>query len=57
MPAYDYKCPKCGVIELTKKITEPEIKQCPECQSEIKRIYTPTKWLDFEGAFGNGNRF
>jgi putative FmdB family regulatory protein len=57
MPTYPYKCPKCGEIEIDKKMSEPEVEKCPKCDSDIKRIFTPTKWFDFEGAYGNGNRF
>ena len=38
MPFYSYKCPKCGNIELQRKMTMPEIKQCPTCKSEIQKV-------------------
>ena len=43
---YEYKCPNCGVIEVDKKITEPEVVNCPECGEKVSRIYSPvpTHW-------------
>lgn len=38
MPFYNYKCPKCGIIELQRKMTMQEIKECPTCNSEIQRV-------------------
>jgi putative FmdB family regulatory protein len=49
---YDYDCPKCGVIEIDKKISDPEIEKCPTCESEIKRKWTATPFLTFPGACG-----
>lgn len=41
MATYDYKCKKCGVIEVTKKMTDEEPVICPKCGCEdFKRIYT-----------------
>jgi putative FmdB family regulatory protein len=41
MPAYDYKCGKCGhVFEVIQKITEEPLKYCPECKGSIKRLIT-----------------
>lgn len=39
MPAYDYKCSSCGIIrEITQRITEAPLTECPECGGEFKRI-------------------
>ena len=39
MPAYDYKCEKCGhVFEIIQKITEEPLKYCPNCKGPIKRL-------------------
>jgi putative FmdB family regulatory protein len=38
MPIYEYECPKCGVIEVIQKITEPPLKKCPDCKSKIRRL-------------------
>jgi putative FmdB family regulatory protein len=36
---YDYFCPKCGIIELEKRMSDPEFKKCPVCGSEVARHY------------------
>lgn len=39
MPAYDYKCSSCGIIqEIRQKITDAPLTECPECGGEFKRI-------------------
>jgi putative FmdB family regulatory protein len=37
MPIYEYKCPKCGVVEVMQRITEPALKKCPNCKSKVER--------------------
>ncbi|MFZ1889017.1 MAG: zinc ribbon domain-containing protein [Candidatus Binataceae bacterium] len=37
MPIYEYKCPKCGVVEVMQRITEPALKKCPTCKSKVER--------------------
>jgi putative FmdB family regulatory protein len=39
MAYYKYNCPKCGIIEIQKKMTEPNLEFCPACGSSITRIY------------------
>ena len=39
MPAYDYKCSSCGIIqEVRQKISDAPLTECPECGGEYKRI-------------------
>lgn len=38
MPIYEYKCPKCGVVEVMQRITEPALKKCPTCKSKVERL-------------------
>ena len=33
MPCYEYKCTKCGVIEIFHSINDDPHTTCPECQS------------------------
>ena len=37
MPIYEYKCGKCGVIEVMQRITEAPLKKCPTCRSKVER--------------------
>ena len=45
MPIYEYKCPKCGVFEATKRITEPPLKRCPTCKSKVERLLSRTSFV------------
>ena len=36
---YDYSCPKCGLLELEKKMSDPEFEKCPDCGSKLERRY------------------
>ncbi|HLV10016.1 MAG TPA: FmdB family zinc ribbon protein [Halanaerobiales bacterium] len=38
MPTYLYECKNCGRFEVFQKITADPLKECPECQGEVKRI-------------------
>jgi len=39
MPTYDYKCKKCGItFELFQKMSDEPIKNCIECNGEVKRM-------------------
>jgi putative FmdB family regulatory protein len=41
MPSYDYSCPSCGrVIEFIHRISEKPKYKCPDCDTEMVRIYT-----------------
>jgi len=39
MPTYDYRCKECGVtFELFQKMSDNPIKNCIECNGEVKRL-------------------
>jgi len=38
MPAYDYECPKCGIIEIRHSIKDPPKGKCPQCGGDIIRL-------------------
>ena len=39
MPAYDYLCSACGCrFERRQKMSDPEIKSCPECGGAVNRL-------------------
>jgi len=37
---FQYRCDKCGVIEIDHKVGMT-ISKCPNCNNNIKRVYTP----------------
>lgn len=45
MPIYEYKCDKCGVFEVTQRITEPTLKRCPTCKSKVERMISATSFI------------
>jgi putative FmdB family regulatory protein len=45
MPIYEYKCDKCGVFEVTQRITENSLKKCPTCKSKVERIISATSFV------------
>jgi putative FmdB family regulatory protein len=44
MPIYEYQCDKCGVIEVTQRITEKALAKCPTCKSKVKRLISNTSF-------------
>ena len=52
MPIYEYECPKCGVIEVTQRITEPSLAKCPTCKKKVSRLISATSFqLKGEGWY------
>lgn len=45
MPIYEYQCPKCGVFEVTQRITEDPLKECPTCKADVHRIISNTSFI------------
>ena len=44
MPIYEYECPKCGTIEVMRKISEKPLNKCPNCRSKIKKLVSQTSF-------------
>lgn len=44
MPIYEYKCSECGVFEMTQRITEDPLEECPTCQGEVKKLISNTSF-------------
>ncbi len=39
MPTYEYRCAECGDFEMTQRITEDALRECPHCGGkEIQRL-------------------
>jgi putative FmdB family regulatory protein len=45
MPIYEYQCDKCGVFEVTQRITESALKRCPTCKGKVERIISQTSFV------------
>jgi len=44
MPIYEYHCQKCGIIEITQKITDKALSRCPKCKGKIKKLISHTSF-------------
>ncbi len=43
MPTYQYKCRECDHrFDVSQRITADPLKECPECDGEIRRVLFPT---------------
>ena len=54
MPIYDYQCTSCGFKkEVMRKISEPNVTICPECQKETfaKQVSAPSFQLNGTGWY------
>ena len=45
MPIYEYKCAKCGVVEVMQGIKEKPLKKCPNCSSKVERMISSTSFV------------
>jgi len=45
MPIYEYKCDKCGIYEVTQRITESPLKKCPTCGRKTERILSRSSFV------------
>ncbi len=45
MPIYEYKCSKCGVVEVMQRITEAPLKKCPNCKSKVERMVSRSSFV------------
>ena len=44
MPIYEYSCDKCGVFEITQRITEDALTKCPTCKRKVQRLISNTSF-------------
>src|SRR3989304_6256296 len=44
MPIYEYKCQKCGIIEITQRITDKSLGKCPTCKGKVKKLISHTSF-------------
>ena len=45
MPTYEYQCRKCGVFEVTQRITAPRLKKCPTCKGKAERLVSRSSFI------------
>ena len=44
MPIYEYKCSECGEFEVTQRITEDPLEDCPTCQGKVRKLISNTSF-------------
>lgn len=44
MPIYEYECKRCGVFEVTQRITENPLSRCPTCHRKVKKLISQTSF-------------
>jgi putative FmdB family regulatory protein len=44
MPIYEYQCRKCGLFEVTQKITDKPLERCPTCKGKPKKLISNTSF-------------
>lgn len=50
MPTYEYECKSCGVrFERKQKWHDDPVKECPECQGELRKVIHPAG-IVFKGS-------
>lgn len=44
MPIYEYSCQKCGIVEVTQRITQKALTKCPTCKNKVKKLISNTSF-------------
>ncbi|HWO41912.1 MAG TPA: zinc ribbon domain-containing protein [Candidatus Eisenbacteria bacterium] len=44
MPIYEYQCNRCGIFEVSQRITEKPLSKCPTCKAKVKRLISNTSF-------------
>src|SRR5262245_54833002 len=44
MPIYEYECGKCGVFEVSQRISEAALSKCPTCRRKVRRLISNTSF-------------
>lgn len=45
MPIYEYECPKCGVMEVSQRITDDPLSKCPSCKRrKVRKLISNTSF-------------
>ncbi len=56
MPVYEYECQECErVFELQQRIADEPLKQCPECDGQVKKLMSMSSFqLKGGGWYADG---
>jgi len=45
MPIYEYHCERCGVFEVSQRITDNPLTTCPTCEADVRRLISATSFV------------
>lgn len=45
MPIYEYHCERCGVFEVSQRITDSPLTSCPTCEANVRRLISATSFV------------
>lgn len=47
MAKYDYRCSECGEFEYEQPMSAPNLEECPDCGSTVKKLFRPPSMTGF----------
>jgi putative FmdB family regulatory protein len=51
MPTYEYECKSCShTFEVFQSMSDPPLKECPECGKEVRRLIFGGSGVIFKGS-------
>ena len=51
MPTYEYECKSCSYnFEVFQSMSDPPLKECPECGKEVRRLILGGSGVIFKGS-------
>ena len=50
MPIFEYECPQCGTFELIRKLSDRDVKHCPECGAKVVKLISAPGGFEFKGS-------
>jgi len=50
MPAYDYRCERCGDFEVQRRMSDPPLDACPNCSGPVERVISRNVNFVFKGS-------
>ena len=49
MPTYEYECAKCGVFEISQRMSAKALTKCPTCKRKVQRLISASSFA-FKGT-------
>ena len=49
MPTYEYECGKCGVFEISQRMSDKALTKCPTCKRKVQKLISASSFA-FKGT-------